>query len=57
MNWKKAIIFGIFSAIIGAVVFTLIDVIAGRGIVWRSTAIAAFVFGVLEFTYTLIEKR
>ena len=57
MNWKKAAIFGVFSAIIGAVVFTLIDVIAGRGIVWRSTAIAAFVFGVLEFTYTLIEKR
>lgn len=57
MNWKKAIIFGIFSAVIGAVIFTLIDVISGRGFSWRDMGIAAFVFGVLEFTYTLVEKR
>ena len=57
MNFKKAAIFGIFSAVIGAVVFTVIDLVAGRGFSWKNAGIAGFVFGILEFSYVLVEKR
>ena len=56
-NWKRAFIFGIFSALIGFVAFTVIDLIAKRGFNLRSSLIAAFVFGILEFAYTIVEKR
>ena len=56
-NWKRALIFGLFSAVIGFVVFTIIDLIAKRGFNLRSSLIAAFVFGILEFAYTIVEKR
>ena len=55
MNFKKAAIFGIFSAVIGAVVFTVIDLVAGRGFSWKNAGIAGFVFGILEFSYVLVE--
>ena len=56
-NWKRALIFGIFSAVIGFAVFSIIDLVAKRGFNLRSSLIAAFVFGVLEFAYTIVEKR